>query len=377
MIKYLNDSQVDEEFALHIVAFSVAEYGAQGEALQVLFLTDAKDVYEVTLADETKIEKLFECFPPLQRCITGLDVAGWRHTYMGAGNHLFMVERLHTLFFEKVGYDILESEIYRVWMEVAQKMLYRLLVEDVKKDYKKRTSEDTTHEELVWCDLCDEINLWTYWQGRGNKTAEILLVGQDWGCVFDENFEQFKSCIEKMNAGDNSVNYAAALKFPTDKNLMKLFGALRYDLNEKQEQLFFTNLALGYRKHSSTGALSKEYLTKDIQYLKRLVNILQPKVVICLGKDTYEIVASTLCEAKVRVSNFYELLNRGNNYSEFYLENNEEVRVYGMAHCGNYGVMNRKKYAETDQQEDGLELQKRDWLKLRDYLESIGVVPKE
>lgn len=377
MIKYLNTFQVNEEFVSHIVAFSVAEYGAQGEALQVLFLTDSKDIYEVTFAEETTIDKLFEKFPVFERCIMGLqgtekiDVAGWRHTYMGVGNHLFMAKRLHALFFRTVGQDIAESEIYRIWMEVAQKILYRLLVEDVKQDYK------TNNEELVWCDLCDEINFWTYWQGRGNTSAEILLVGQDWGCVFDENFEQFKSCIEKMNAGDNSVDYAADLKFPTDKNLIELFEELGYDLHKKNKNLFFTNLALGYRKHSSTGTLSKECLKKDTQYLKRLLGILRPKVVICLGKDTYEVAASALCETTVRTNNFYAVLNRGDNYSDFYLENREKVRVYGMAHCGNYGVMNRKKYAEVDRQEDGLELQKQDWLKLREYLESIGVVPKE
>ena len=148
-------------------------------------------------------------------------------------------------------------------------------------------------------------------------------------------------------------------------------------MNKKEKNLFFTNLALGYRKHSSTGALSKEYLKKDTEYLKRLTNILHPKVVICLGKDTYEIAASALCETKVRANNFYELLNSGNNYSEFCLEDNEKVRVYGMAHCGNYGVMNRKKHSKTKQEEDGLKLQKLDWLKVREYLESISVVPKE
>ena len=37
--------------------------------------------------------------------------------------------------------------------------------------------------DLVWFpELSEEINLWTYWQGRGNlDTTEILLIGQDFG----------------------------------------------------------------------------------------------------------------------------------------------------------------------------------------------------
>ena len=29
--------------------------------------------------------------------------------------------------------------------------------------------------------LASEINLWTFWQGRGHKNVKIMLVGQDWG----------------------------------------------------------------------------------------------------------------------------------------------------------------------------------------------------
>ena len=65
------------------------------------------------------------------------------------------------------------------------------------------------------------------------------------------------------------------------------------------------------------------------------------KVIICLGKDTYEIAESALCDKQVRVNNFYEALNSERNYSEFeLLETNKTVRIYGVSHCGNYGVRN-------------------------------------
>ena len=37
---------------------------------------------------------------------------------------------------------------------------YRQLIADV------RTAYQSEQRELKWCDECQEINLWTYWQGR-------------------------------------------------------------------------------------------------------------------------------------------------------------------------------------------------------------------
>ena len=51
---------------------------------------------------------------------------------------------------------------------------YTKLIEKVKNSYQSNPNG------LTWCDDCKEINLWTYWQGRGNLNAKILLVGQDW-----------------------------------------------------------------------------------------------------------------------------------------------------------------------------------------------------
>ncbi len=36
--------------------------------------------------------------------------------------------------------------------------------------------------DFVWCKgLCNEINLWTYWQGAGVDNPEVIIVGQDLG----------------------------------------------------------------------------------------------------------------------------------------------------------------------------------------------------
>lgn len=240
---------------------------------------------------------------------------------------------------------------------------YEKLIEDVKEDYIHRPDNG-----LLWCDLCQEINLWTYWQGRGNQKIEILLVGQDWGCAFDSNFEKMKNVIEQMNNGNDAIDYAENTNNPTDMHLIELFKVLGYDLHKKNPTLFFTNLALGYRKNGTAGGLKKEWLTDDVKYLLRLVNIVQPKLILCLGKDTYEVVSSSLNGKKIQIERFYEALENNSNYADVKLESGENVRVYAVAHCGSYGIMNRKKYAsQLLKNEDGLELQKQDWLKIKEY----------
>ena len=127
---------------------------------------------------------------------------------------------------------------------------------------------------------------------------------------------------------------------------------------------FFTNLILGYRKKGSTGGLNKEWFLKDSAYLERLVKIIKPDVIICLGKDTYEVAASELCKKKIYIEKFYQSLDCGDNYTTFELSD-KTVRIYAVAHCGSYGVMNRKMHATiADDTQSGMDLQKRDWMKI-------------
>lgn len=59
---------------------------------------------------------------------------------------------------------------------VSKEIQYQELIADVQKAYLSES------RELRWCEECKEINLWAYWQGRGHLDADIMLVGQDWGC---------------------------------------------------------------------------------------------------------------------------------------------------------------------------------------------------
>ena len=75
---------------------------------------------------------------------------------------------------------------------------YHDLIERVKNSYPSRDlADDGQKLRLYWCDDCKEINLWTYWQGRGNLDAKIMLVGQDWGCPWDPNYQPTMEQIRK------------------------------------------------------------------------------------------------------------------------------------------------------------------------------------
>lgn len=177
---------------------------------------------------------------------------------------------------------------------------YIKLVEDVAKKYStpilggyyKKDKQDPFY--LKWCDECKEINLWTYWQGRNNKEAEILLIGQDWASAWKDGLLlDYLSEVLKSDVGCSERYIAAVEKnsSPTDVMLRDLLLSLgkKYDpFTADNKNLFFTNLCLGYRDHGVSGSLGTKCLEDDVEYIERLISIVKPKLVICLGKDTFD-----------------------------------------------------------------------------------------
>ena len=105
---------------------------------------------------------------------------------------------------------------------------YRDLIERVKTSYPARNPSDDGKElRLYWCDDCKEINLWTYWQGKGNLDAKILLVGQDWGCPWDGSSQPTMDEVRKANEG-RAYDYLNNNSNITDTNLTHLFNELGY-----------------------------------------------------------------------------------------------------------------------------------------------------
>lgn len=182
-----------------------------------------------------------------------------------------------------------------------------------------------------------QINLWSYWQGYQIKNiddgVDIMLVGQDWGSP--KNNPDIIAKIERIQRGED-VLYYPENPSPTDKNLSELFKkTFNIDIkgNNPEKRVFFTNYCLGYRKGNESGGMTKTLMKKDEELFDELVMAIKPKIIICLGKMTYEMVSKT------RVKNFVKTLNEGNSLVAKY-PLDERIKVFGVPHCGALGSQN-------------------------------------
>ena len=269
-------------------------------------------------------------------------------------------------------------------MDTTQEDSYEQLVQDVRASYRKKKLDSShaikTDKELVWCEECQEINLWTYWQGRGNRKAKIVLMGQDWGSINNDKFAMTKEKIEAMNKGYR-MSYIGPDMFATDKNLLKLFSVLGYDdLYRDNEDLFFDNLALGYRQGNTSGDFRKEWATRDGDFQIRLMKLLQPQIIICLGKDTYINCIKIMLNKDINISNFNEALSAPEGlYEDIKLTDGPlqgwtVCRIYGVAHCGTLGSNNRVRGNDKNEI-SGMEAQIKDWEKIKRYMNQINLLP--
>ena len=108
MIKMLDKTQITKEFAEHIVAISIAESGAMGNPGNIIFITDEKELYETNYIYDGKVKEIFKVFSILHQCTDFIfgknneSPIGWEYTYLGAGNHLFLLEWVDILFYKIV-----------------------------------------------------------------------------------------------------------------------------------------------------------------------------------------------------------------------------------------------------------------------------------
>lgn len=218
-------------------------------------------------------------------------------------------------------------------------MTYAEVVEKAKKQVNERSTYGNRHITYKSCDTWingDQINLWAYWQGYQiediDAGVDILLVGQDWGNP-DRNPEVIRR-IEMIQQGRTDLSYHATVS-PTDRNMTAFFAVLNCDITKKDpgRRLLFTNYSLGYRSGSETGGMTKSLMLEDKELFEDLVAAVKPKMIICLGKLTYEAVCGSVAHG------FLERIKKGMPFkSHFY--RNESIPVYGVPHCGARGLNN-------------------------------------
>lgn len=240
---------------------------------------------------------------------------------------------------------------------------YQDLVDRVRLSYQSEVNG------LIWCEDCKEINLWTYWQGRGNLNAKIMLVGQDWGTPTNTDSVQLMETIRQINRG-TTLCYMDGNSSVTDNQLIELFKILNYDIsiNTSQNQdLFFTNFVLGYRQGNISGGDKRAWFRKDAPFFAELVDIIEPKIILCLGRKTFEAVLKALGYSLMpKIRKYNSFIESTQNPIELSLNDSHHLYVFALAHSGVLGTMNRNR--GLPKQKCMLEYQRRDWEKIKKYL---------
>lgn len=248
----------------------------------------------------------------------------------------------------------------REMKNIVNKEAYEKLVDEDCKKQHDNVGENTWM--FTWLEPCREINLWTYWQGKASKNVKIMVVGKDWGNPYHPKNKQ---TIDNIVNGRNYFYGQSEKLYPTDITLSRLVESIGYQdvIHYSYDDLFFTNFYLKYRADGckETGGMSRKNIIREAKNFVDLVSAINPLVIICLGKLTYECVIDALKpEGKCRVgkiSDFCNLIDDGENYMDI-----ADIRVFGIVHCGASGInMNRKKGLKMNKNITGLELMLKDW----------------
>ncbi len=400
--------QISEVIQDDVVAIKIAASGAMGEPGGVLIFMQQKNKIRVISGNYAYGEFDLDAFLKFMKDKQGKSFLsyfmkdevpkGWNHIYMGMGNNLYVRDSYYEKL-EKKYESMLETEIYCEFYRdliCLMQLGYLPVAEDLRIDEYKRLcdyvkrayNEIEVANELLYAgqdktymksySLCDEINLWSYWQGRGVYHPNIMLIGQDWGCPFSSKnagiVERIYKCkTQPVNPEEDRTCYyfddlnENSFVFKTDTNLAELFRSLDmgYDdlLHVRYDDLFFTNVCLGYRSNGNSGNFKKSWIAEVEKYVyPKLIDVLQPKVIICLGKETYESFLKTMEVKDSRDRSDYNQFIEANNLKPYEIKN---IPIFAFAHCGSMGTLNR-----NNGENSSLDIQKSDWGHIKKYLKN-------
>jgi hypothetical protein len=215
----------------------------------------------------------------------------------------------------------------------TKKVLYKEIVEDRKKHVFADTEIKNPSELGITND--DHLNAWSYWHGDLN--AEILLIGQDFG--------DYSYYINNDGKDDP--------KNPTSLNLNILFKQAGIDIGDtdnptENAKLYFTNAVLGAKSGGMATAIKKDwYADTATKFLKPLIDLVQPKIIIAMGSIAYDAVSIIYNIEKKAMKDVIET-------NPILLPDNKKLFV--VYHCSNLGIANRN-----------FELQKADWKKIGEH----------
>jgi uracil-DNA glycosylase len=186
---------------------------------------------------------------------------------------------------------------------------------------------------------CDAIGSWSAWQG--NLDAPLMLVGQDWGDV-----QWFVR--EEGRSTDTSR---------TNKTLLRLLASIGFELKLPSETpgdgvLFFTNAVLCLKDGGAQASVPTEWFRNcGTRFLRPTIELVQPKIVVCLGERAYRAVLGAW-EIKARKFSDAVTLKEPVALSPL------GPWVFPVYHCG----------ARTQIMNRNLEAQLEDWKRIGEFL---------
>ncbi len=193
----------------------------------------------------------------------------------------------------------------------------------------------------------DEIGPWTRW--HGNLNAELMVVGQDWGDV-----GWFKR--EEGRPTNTST---------TNTTLIELIGSAGFNIGLPRNTsgkgtLFFTNAVLCMKQGGASDPVRDKWFRNcGTRFLRPLIELVQPKVVVCLGGKAYDAVLRAFDKKPRKLREATESTEPDQLPGS--------VSVFAVYHCGGLGLAQRN-----------LAAQHRDWSRIRSYLSlyaESGLVP--
>ncbi|BBL76431.1 uracil-DNA glycosylase family protein [Methylomagnum ishizawai] len=187
-------------------------------------------------------------------------------------------------------------------------------------------------------DSC-EIGPWTQWQG--NLDAQLMVIGQDWGTPNDLGTDDSKN--------------------PTNVNLARLLNSIGINIQPTSAKnqphiLFFTNTILCLKEGGLQAPVKTQWIKNcGKNFLKQNIEIVKPKIVVALGRKTFEAILDTYKMPYGRGESYAQIVERG----EIIIS--EKTRLFPVFHCGRRGMTNRNMQLQlNDWQEIGRTLVRQD-----------------
>ncbi len=182
-----------------------------------------------------------------------------------------------------------------------------------------------------------EIGPWSRWQG--SLHARLMVVGQDWG---DVRYFTNHGGLEGP-------------KNPTNDALRELIALLGIDVGQSGDlrrngAVFFTNAVLCLKEGGLQFAVNKDWFANCSSFLRRQVEIVGPRLLVCLGECAYRSLAATF---NFRAGTFR---NAVDSQDGVILPNG--TRAFARYHCG-------RRIQNTHR---SLEVQRSDWSRLARFL---------